>query len=230
MVKFKGSQRPRKGSSVTTSKGVQLNRSLTDRRKASKQGRAAAKAEYLSTLPKERVKRIMYRLHPKRIIAFWFSRDGALMALKLTGIGIIVCFFLVIGLFAYFRKDLPKIRDISGDKVGGSISYYDRTGQTLLWQDYSAIKRTPVSGDQISPYLRAATVAIEDKEFYTEGAFNVRGIARATGSHFQTFQGRLIRMPIRKRTSGSSTWAVKRPGWMSATGLSSRQDSVITVL
>lgn len=179
MVKFKGSQRPRKGSSVTTSKGVQLNRSLTDRRKASKQGRAAAKAEYLSTLPKERVKRIMYRLHPKRIIAFWFSRDGALMALKLTGIGIIVCFFLVIGLFAYFRKDLPKIRDISGDKVGGSISYYDRTGQTLLWQDYSAIKRTPVSGDQISPYLRAATVAIEDKEFYTEGAFNVRGIARA---------------------------------------------------
>ena len=179
MANFRGKNRPRKGSSVTTSKGVQLNRSLTDRRKASKQSRAAARAEYLSTLPKERIKRILYRLHPKRVAKFWFSREGGLMALKLIGIGIIVCFFLVIGLFAYFRKDLPKIRDISGDKVGGSISYYDRSGQTLLWQDYSAIKRTPVPGDQISPYLRAATVAIEDKDFYSEGAFNVRGIMRA---------------------------------------------------
>ena len=132
MANFRGKNRPRKGSSVTTSKGVQLNRSLTDRRKASKQSRAAARAEYLSTLPKERIKRILYRLHPKRVAKFWFSREGGLMALKLIGIGIIVCFFLVIGLFAYFRKDLPKIRDISGDKVGGSISYYDRSGQTLL--------------------------------------------------------------------------------------------------
>ena len=101
------------------------------------------------------------------------------MALKITGIGIVAVFLIVIGLFAYFRKDLPKINDISGDKIGGSITYYDRTGQTVLWQDYNAIKRIPVTGDQISSYMKNATVAVEDKDFYNHGAFDVRGILRA---------------------------------------------------
>jgi penicillin-binding protein 1A len=118
-------------------------------------------------------------MHPKRLAEYWFSREGAVMALKITGIGIIVCFFLVIGVFAYFRKDLPKIKGIAGDNLGGSITYYDRTGKTVLWQDYDAVKRIPVEGDQISEYMKQATIAIEDKDFYKHGAFDVRGIARA---------------------------------------------------
>jgi len=101
------------------------------------------------------------------------------MALKIVGIGIVACFILVIGVFAYFRKDLPKIKDISGVNVGGSITYYDRSGQRILWQDYGAVKRIPVKSDQISPYIKQATVAIEDKDFYKHGAFDVRGIMRA---------------------------------------------------
>mgnify|MGYP005810371755 CR=1 FL=1 len=101
------------------------------------------------------------------------------MALKITGIGIVVIFFLTIGVFAYFRKDLPKIKDISGDRLGGSITYYDRTGQTVLWQDYNAVKRIPVEGDNISNNMKQATVAVEDKNFYKHGAFDMRGIVRA---------------------------------------------------
>ncbi len=101
------------------------------------------------------------------------------MALKIIGVGIVACFILLVGMFAYFRKDLPNITDVSGNNLGGSISYYDRTGKTLLFQDYSAEKRIPVSSQDISPYMKEATVAIEDKEFYHEGAFNVKGIARA---------------------------------------------------
>ncbi len=71
------------------------------------------------------------------------------MALKVVGVAIIVGFFLTIGMFAYFRKDLPKIKDISGTRIGGSITYYDRTGQTVLWQDYDAVKRTPVEENEI---------------------------------------------------------------------------------
>ncbi len=121
----------------------------------------------------------MYRLHPKRLAAYWFSREGGIMALKITGIGIVAGFLIVIGLFAYYRKDLPKIKDISGDKLGGSITYYDRTGQTVLWQDYDAIKRVPVTSENQSKYVKEATVAIEDKDFYKHGAFDVRGIMRA---------------------------------------------------
>jgi penicillin-binding protein 1A len=158
---------------------IKLNQNFSDRRKASKNERAMKRAMYLSTLPKNRWKRLAHRLHPKHLAEYWFSREGAIMALKITGVGIIVCFFLVIGVFAYFRKDLPKIKGVAGDNLGGSITYYDRTGKTVLWQDYDAVKRIPVEDNQISDYMKHATVAIEDKDFYTHGAFDVRGIMRA---------------------------------------------------
>lgn len=166
---------------VTTKSGntLKINRSISDRAKARKSARAAEKAEWLATLPKNRFKRALYRLEPKRLAKYWFSREGGIMALKLVGIAIIVGFFLVIGMFAYFRKDLPKIKDISGDRLGGNITYYDRTGQTVLWQDYDAVKRIPVQDENISDYMKKATVAIEDKDFYKHGAFDVRGITRA---------------------------------------------------
>ncbi len=101
------------------------------------------------------------------------------MALKLLGIGILLMFILTLAVFAYFRKDLPKLNDISGDNLGGSISYYDRTGQTLLWQDYSAVKRVPVKSEDISPFMKEATVAIEDRDFYNHRGFDIKGIFRA---------------------------------------------------
>jgi penicillin-binding protein 1A len=177
-------QRPRrtasKGSYTTRSgKTIKLNRSLGERRRASREARAQRKAAYLSTLPKEPWKRLLYRLEPRRLYKYWFSRDGAIMALKVAGIGFVVIFLLLVGLFAYFRKDLPAIKNLSGSNLGGSITYYDRTGKTVLFQDYDAVKRVPVPQDQISKYMQQATVAIEDKDFYHEGAFNVKGILRA---------------------------------------------------
>ncbi|HEY5442593.1 MAG TPA: transglycosylase domain-containing protein [Candidatus Saccharimonadales bacterium] len=176
------SRRGRKArDTVTTKSGntIKINRSIGDRFKARKSARAADKAAYLASMPKDRWKRILFRLHPKRLAQFWFSRQGAIAALKIVGASIIVGFFLTIGMFAYFRKDLPKIKDLSGDSFGGNISYYDRTGNVMLWQDYNAVKRIPVPSGQISSYMKDATVAIEDKDFYKHGAFDVRGIMRA---------------------------------------------------
>lgn len=176
--------RPRRSKAKNTfttrsGKTIKLNRSLSDRVKARKEAKARRKAAYLSTLPKEPWKRALYRMSPKRMYQYWFSREGGIMALKIAGIGFVVVFLLVVGLFAYFRKDLPKINDISGNNFGGSITYYDRTGQTVLWQDYDAVKRVPVKSEQISKYMKQATIAIEDKEFYNHGAFDVKGIMRA---------------------------------------------------
>ena len=165
----------------TTKSGndIRVNRSFSERRRARKDAVARQRAARLSSLPRNRFKRILYRLHPKRVFAYWFSREGAIMALKITGVGIVVCFLLLVGMFAYFRKDLPNITDVTGNNLPGSISYYDRTGGTLLWQDYDAVKRIPVASDKINDNIKNATIAIEDKAFYKEGAFNVRGIARA---------------------------------------------------
>jgi len=127
-------------------------------------------------------------MHPKRVANYWFSREGGVMTLKIVGLAIVFGFFLTIGMFAYFRKDLPKIKDISGQSLGGNITYYDRTGTNVLWQDYDAVKRIPVQDKEMSPYIKQATVAIEDKDFYKHGAFDVRGIMRA-GVHDITGKG-----------------------------------------
>ncbi len=157
---------------------IKINRSLGERVKARKDAFARNRALRLAGMPKNPVRRFIYKLHPKRLYHYWFSREGGTMALKIAGIGIITGFVLLIGLFAYFRKDLPNLRDISGNNIGGSIRYYDRSGQTLLWEDYDAVKRTPVQG-QVSQYMKDATVAVEDKDFFHHGGFDVRGITRA---------------------------------------------------
>lgn len=158
---------------------IKLNRNLSAKARAKRDERAQRKAKYLASLPKGRVKRVLYRLKPANVYHYWFSREGAIMALKIFGIGMVAMFLIIVGVFAYFRKDLPEITDLSGDKLGGSITYYDRTGQTVLWQDYDGVKRVPVSGDNISEYMKQATVAIEDKNFYSHGAFDVTAIIRA---------------------------------------------------
>ena len=175
-------RRPRQAKNVYTTKSgteIKINRSISERRKARKDAMARQRAARLSSLPKNPFKRVLYSLHPKRIWHYWFSREGGIMALKIAGVGIVVGFLLLVGLFAYFRKDLPNLADVSGSNLDGSITYYDRTGQTVLWQDYNAVKRIPVKFDDMSDYLKNATIAIEDKDFYSEGAFNVRGIVRA---------------------------------------------------
>lgn len=170
-----------KGNKFTTKSGktIKVNRTISEKSKARKDAKALRRAERNRGLPKGRIKRTLYRMHPKRVYAYWFSRDGAIMAAKAAGIAVVLGFFLLIGIFAFFRKDLPNLRDISGDTIGGSIRYFDRSGEILLWEDYDAVKRVPVESEQISDYLKEATVAVEDRGFYEHSGFNVKGITRA---------------------------------------------------
>jgi penicillin-binding protein 1C len=58
---------------------------------------------------------------------------------------------------------------------------FDRTGKHLLWEVYAPHggNRQPVGLERISPHLRNATIALEDKTFYDNPGVNLRGIARA---------------------------------------------------
>lgn len=159
---------------------VKIHRSLGEKLKGVGDSKARRKAERLAGMPKGRMKRFFYRLQPKRLYHYWFSREGGIMALKVMGIAFIAGFLLMVGMFAYFRKDLPNLRDITGNNIGGSIRYYDRTGQTLLWEDYDAAKRIPVKQDEMSQDIKDATVALEDKDFFKHGGFDIKGITRAT--------------------------------------------------
>lgn len=165
-------------------KTIKVNRNLVARWVGWRDDLERRKAERRAGLPKGHVKRFMYHFKPRRMADYWFSREGGIMALKIFGISVAAGFVLLLGMFAYFRKDLPNLKDISGSNIGGSMQYYDRSGKVLLWEDYDAVKRIPVQQNDISQYIKAATVAVEDKDFFKHGGFDVRGIIRAGWNNF----------------------------------------------
>ncbi len=162
---------------------AKLNRNRGASRKTKRHGKrdtkARKKAEYLATLPKSPLKRMAYRFHPKRFFAFWFSKRGAVMALKLLGISMAVFAVFVVSLFAYFRKDLP---DPTSFRFDQSTRFYDKTGEVLLWSVYGDENRTLLEFGQISDNAKWAAIAVEDKDFYKHGGFSVSGISRAAFS------------------------------------------------
>lgn len=154
---------------------------LSRRRKTKKDAEARRRAEYLATLPKHPVKRFFYRLHPKRFWAYWFSKRGVIMALKVAGVFILLMALLTGGLFAYFRKDLDQIRPGEIDKrVQSTVTkYYDRNGK-LLWEDKGGGNyKLVVESDELSDNLKKATVAIEDRDFFTHPGVSISGLSRA---------------------------------------------------
>ena len=174
-----GAKRSKNTYTTKSGQSIKLNRNLSQRAKGVKDSWHQHKASRLAGMPKTHIKRFLYRLKPSNLYHYWFSREGAIMALKVFGIGIVLFFILVVGVFAYLRKDLPSINSIYRQNLGGSITYYDSTGQNVLWQDYNAIKRVPVASNDISLNMKNATIAIEDKNFYHEGAFDVGAILRS---------------------------------------------------
>jgi len=112
-------------------------------------------------------------------------RDLARLA-KFSFIGVIVIFlasFVIIPLFAF---NLP-----SPDKVvrreGYSTKILDRSGK-VLYDIFSDFRRNPVKIEDVPAYLRQATVAIEDKNFYSHQGFDPIGMVRGFSRLFT--QGR----------------------------------------
>ncbi len=109
------------------------------------------------------------------------------MALKIAGVGALVMMVMVGALFAFFRRDLDAIRpgEISKRVQTTVTKYYDRNG-VLLWEDKGdGDYKLVVESDQISKYMKDASVAIEDKNFYNHRGISPTGIVRAAVNNFQ---------------------------------------------
>lgn len=175
----------------SSSRKLSVYSNLAHKRKTKKDASARKRAEYLATLPKHPVKRFFYRLHPKRVAKYWFSKRGAFMALKILGVGILLLALFVGGLFAYFRKDLDQIRPSElAKRVQTTVStYYDRNGE-ILWEDKGdGNYKLVVESNEISDYLKKATVAIEDRDFYKHNGVSPSGIVRAMVNNTTTSSG-----------------------------------------
>lgn len=163
------------------SRRLSVYSNLVNKHKTKKDTQSRKKAEYLATLPKHPVKRFFYRLHPKRFFAYWFSKEGGIMALKIGGVGILLMVLLIGSMFAYFRKDLDSIRPGElAKRVQTTVTkYYDRNGK-LLWEDKGdGDYKLTVKQEEMNDYIRQATIAIEDRDFYKHSGISVSGITRS---------------------------------------------------
>ncbi len=90
----------------------------------------------------------------------------------------------VYAVYATYVQSLPDPGEVEirSTQAFETTRLYDRTGQTLLYEVIppDGGRRTIVSLSQIPLNLRNATIAMEDKTFYTNpGGINLAGLARA---------------------------------------------------
>ncbi|MBU4338814.1 transglycosylase domain-containing protein [Patescibacteria group bacterium] len=94
-----------------------------------------------------------------------------------------VLFFLSLvggaGAFLYFSKDLPDPSSLGNREVTESSKIFDQTGKILLYEMHGEEKRTIVKLDEISPFLKNATITTEDRTFYSHEGVDMKGIVRA---------------------------------------------------
>ncbi len=165
----------------TNQRRMNVYSNLSHRRKTKKDHTARTKAEYLASLPKHPLKRTLYRLHPKRVAKYWFSKKGGLTLLKMAGVGILLLMVMVGGLFAYYRKDIDQIRPSElAKRVQTTVTrYYDRNN-TLLWEDRGdGDYKLVVKGSEITTSMKQATIAIEDKDYYKHNGVSPTAILRS---------------------------------------------------
>jgi len=94
--------------------------------------------------------------------------------------------------FAWVAKSLPSPNKVVR-REGFATRIYDRNGE-LLYDVFREVKRTPVKFSDIPDHLKWATIAVEDKNFYSHPGFSFRGIARA-----------VFNIVFRHRLQGGST-------------------------
>ena len=103
------------------------------------------------------------RISPRKIIVILFS--------------VFLLFTIYYLLFTIF-SDLPNPNKLITREQVLSTKIYDRNGE-LLYKIYRTQNRTLVRLDEVPLYLRQATIAIEDREFYQHQGLSLRGIVRA---------------------------------------------------
>ncbi len=74
---------------------------------------------------------------------------------------------------------IPSLDTIEERKISQSTKIFDNTGRVLLYDVFQKEKRTVVPFEKISPYIKMATLSIEDKDFYSHHGFKPTSFIRA---------------------------------------------------
>lgn len=134
--------------------------------------------------PKRREYFLILEKQYKKIVTNW-PLSYTKTILLFASIFLLLIFFLF--------KDVPNPTKLTKTPAPVSTKILDRNGK-LLYEVYSEYRRTPVANENIPDYVKQATIAIEDKNFYRHNGLDSLAIIRAA---FNTLTG--------KRLEGGST-------------------------
>lgn len=143
---------------------------------------------------KTRATKINEKMKKKRLAKLKNNgyRPTLFYKLKYVFIGSIFSFlFFFLPVLAFlFVSELPNPGNLSVNYIPKTTKIYDRNGK-LLYEIFANQNRTIVKLTDVPKSLRDATIAIEDKDFYSHPGFDLRGIIRAfvTNVKKEGFQG-----------------------------------------
>ena len=123
----------------------------------------------------------------------WLAGFGCALRAIIISLFILVLIALIVGsilLYRYYTiaATLPSVEDLRQRAAQFETTrILDRNGNVLYEiLDPSAGRRTYVTLDHVSPYLVAATIATEDKGFYSHPGFDIWAIVRAFWQNYQS--------------------------------------------
>ncbi len=119
-------------------------------------------------------------------------QDLISFGLKASLVGVILAFVLGTATFAWFSRDLPSPGKLQ-ERSGSSTVFLDRNDK-VLFEMFEDKNRIPVDIEDIPDTLKQATIAIEDKNFYSHKGFSLWGYIRSA-----------LRIVTTGRVAGGST-------------------------
>ena len=108
----------------------------------------------------------------------FFSRNQKFFRNKFVIASIFILFIFLLFILIIL-KDLPSPKKLASYEIPQTTKILDRNGQ-LLYEIYADQNRTLIKLDEVPDFLRQATVAVEDKDFYQhKGVSLIGGVFRA---------------------------------------------------
>lgn len=74
---------------------------------------------------------------------------------------------------------LPDFNNFENRNIANSTKIYDRTGKIVLYNIHDNVRRTAIPIEEMSPYIKQATISIEDAHFYEHFGFRPTSFIRA---------------------------------------------------
>lgn len=120
---------------------------------------------------------VQKKKHKKR-----FFRDTVLILMA-------IAIFFISGFMLWAATlKTPDLNSFDDRLLGQSAKIYDRTGKVLLYDLSQKVRRTVVPFEEISPFVKKATIAIEDIDFYSHKGIKPTSIFRAVIANITTLR------------------------------------------